>query len=325
MKVLFCGYRNPNFRTITEYVEDAFIASGNEVEFFDDRDFILYARIRERCRFLNRLDLLRINRRLAAAAARIKPDVMFACGGLRILPETLAVLGGMGIKKILWTMDPPFASASPADDFRTLLRTAPLYDAVFCGGSEALELLGGAGVRGAVWMPFACEPAEHAPRKLTPGDRERFGCDICFVGTVDPVLYPGRVRLLESLCDMDLKVWGPGGGAVPASSPLKPRIMGMQTPPEVWTKIYSSAKIALCMHYSDPGGQYPCYQASPRVYEALACGAFLLCDAQKDVASLFEDGRHLVIFKDERDLREKVGYYLANPDKMAAIARAGRE
>ena len=44
----------------------------------------------------------------------------------------------------------------------------------------------------------------------------------------------------------------------------------------------------------------------------------------RPLLSLFEAGRHLAVFRDAADLREKIGYYLANPEARNAIARAGQ-
>jgi len=46
-------------------------------------------------------------------------------------------------------------------------------------------------------------------------------------------------------------------------------------------------------------------------------------DNQKDVKSLFEDGKHLTIFKDIKDLREKIKYYLIHPEERERIAQEG--
>jgi spore maturation protein CgeB len=316
MKILFCGYRNPNFITVTEYSERALAAAGAEVRFFNDRGFALPGRLRESVPLLGRLDLAALNRRLVRAAAAYRPDVVLACGGTRVLPSALRGLRDMGIATVLWTIDPPQLD-SPA-----LLAAAPFYDRIFCGGTEAVELFEQAGIKGAEFLPFACDPAVHRP--LPAGEAAAAACDICFMGSVHPELYPGRVKLLESISDLDLKVWGPGTGNIPASSPLFKRVAGGQVPPDLWRGIYASARIVLCMHFSDPRGKYPCYQASPRVYEAMACGAFLLCDAQKDVLSLFREGEHLAVFRGAGDLREKINYYLAAPAERAAIAAAGR-
>jgi spore maturation protein CgeB len=81
----------------------------------------------------------------------------------------------------------------------------------------------------------------------------------------------------------------------------------------------------LTPHYQDPENKFPVYQASPRIFEAMACGAFVISDYQKDVFTLFKDGKHLVGFKDEDELIEKIEYYLKNPDERNAIAKCGRQ
>ena len=57
----------------------------------------------------------------------------------------------------------------------------------------------------------------------------------------------------------------------------------------------------------------------------MACGAFVLCDRQRDVLALFRNGEHLACFSDGDDLAEKVRYYLEHPGERQAIARKGRE
>jgi spore maturation protein CgeB len=84
-----------------------------------------------------------------------------------------------------------------------------------------------------------------------------------------------------------------------------------------------SSPINIVIHFQD--GETLCYQAAPRVYEALACRSFLLVDDQKDVQSLFQDGKHLVIFKNTEDLREKITYYLKHPEMRKKIASQGYE
>jgi len=50
-----------------------------------------------------------------------------------------------------------------------------------------------------------------------------------------------------------------------------------------------------------------------RYTETLACGGFLLADKPEDLESVgFEDGKHLVLYTDIKDFKEKVKYYM-NP------------
>lgn len=317
MKVILSGYRNPHFITITEYIENAFNATGCETLFFDNRDFIIPGQIRDRIPYLNRLDLNRINKKLLSAIKSFKPELFLEAGGHRILPETVNQIKKDGIKTALWTIDPP-------KDFAAI-KAAPHYDFVFTGGSEAYDILKEMGIKNLYRLPFACDPEIHRPQELTEEEKMLYGCDIAFVGTVDPDIYPFRIKILEAISDFDLGVWGPGVERIPSTSPLKQHIRGSKTPASVWTKIYSASKIILCMHYKDPEGKIPCHQASPRVYEALACRAFLMVDAQKDVLTLFKDREELVVFREIDELRRLLQYYLERPKERQMIAETGRK
>ncbi|MDQ1331505.1 MAG: spore maturation protein CgeB, partial [Thermodesulfobacteriota bacterium] len=80
----------------------------------------------------------------------------------------------------------------------------------------------------------------------------------------------------------------------------------------------------LATHYKDPQNRFSVYQASPRIFEALACRAFVLCDDQRDVFSLFRDGEDLVRFYDASDLMNKANHYLAHPEERDKIAERGK-
>ena len=319
MKVILSSNRNPHFITIAEYIEDAFRSSGCETLFFSNNDFVIPGRIRDKVRYLQGADLKRMNKKLITLIESFKPDLFVEAGGHRILPETLEEIKKRGTRTALWTIDCPI-------NFRPIIKAAPHYDIIFTGGSEAYDILKDIGIRNLYHLPFACDPEVHTPKELTGTDREIYGCDISFVGTIDPGPYQYRVSMLETIAGngVDLAAWGPGSGNIPHESPLKKYIRGEKTPLETWTKIYSSSKIVLCMHYRDADNKVPCHQASPRVYEALACGAFLMVDAQRDVMTLFKDREDLVIFRDEGELKELSAYYLERPEERARIAEQGR-
>jgi len=318
MKVLFSSNKNPNFLTITEYIEKAFNEASCTTLYFDNKSFLFPGRIRDRMPYLNKLDLKRINNRLISTIKSFTPDLFLEAGGHRILPETIVKIKELGVKTALWTIDPP-------REFEPVIKVAPLYEFVFTGGSEAYDILMDAGVQNLYWLPFACDPDFHKPQKSTEEEKQLYCCDVAFVGSVHPDLYPFRVKILEAISDLDLGVWGPGVERISSSSPLRQKIRGVKATPDVWAKIYSQAKIVLCMHYHDPAGKIPCHQASPRVYEALACGAFLMVDDQRDVKSLFKDREELVVFRDADELKKLLSYYLKRPEERMAIAALGRE
>jgi glycosyltransferase involved in cell wall biosynthesis len=312
MKILFSGYHNPHFPTITEYTEEAIEELGHRLVRFENRRYRIPGRIRDRVPALERVDLRRINRDLLRLARETRPDVFVETGGHRILPSSVDRMRRNGVATVLWTIDAP-------TDFGPVVKAAPHYDSVVCGGTEAIELLEQAGVTGATWLPFACSPARHRAPALSADDRERFGADVAFVGSH----YPNRADVLARLANLDLAIWGPGWNRLPEADPLRSRLRDDHVDPEDWAKIYAASRVVVIIHYQD--GRVPCHQASPKVYETLACGGFAVVDDQKDVFALFEDGYHLVRFRDPDRLAAEIEALLSRPDHCTSIARRGRE
>lgn len=313
MKILLSGYHNPHYWTVTEYIERAIRALGHGLEVFDDGTRCIPGRIRDRVRWAQRADLAWKNRRLLAVAGEVKPDAVIVTGGEHVLPDTVRRLR-RGATTILWTIDPP-------RHFENILAAAPLYDHVFCQGTEAVAILSNAGMEGMRWLPMACDPQLHRPGELSDEERRLLGHDIAFVGS----WYPVRESLFEVLAGLDFAIWGPGWENLRKGSPLETHLQGEHTAPAEWLRIYSASRVVLATHYRDPEGRFPVHQASPRVFEAMACGAFVLCDAQRDVLDLFDDGVHLAVARDACELREKALYYLEHESERAAIARGARE
>jgi len=62
-----------------------------------------------------------------------------------------------------------------------------------------------------------------------------------------------------------------------------------------------------------------------RHFEITATGGFMLCYDQPELADCFEVAKECEVFRNERELLEKIRYYLAHPEERAAIAYAGQQ
>ena len=106
VRVLFSSTKNLHFITITEYIEWA-LQDVSECCFFDDRNFIIPGRLRSKMPILQKMDLLRINRKLLSLVREFQPDILLDAGGERIFPQTIDQIKKSGIKTVLWTIDAP--------------------------------------------------------------------------------------------------------------------------------------------------------------------------------------------------------------------------
>jgi spore maturation protein CgeB len=310
MKVLFSAYHNPHFPTITEYIEDALTRLGHELIIYDDRQHIIPGRMRSRISWLKKLDLKKINHNLYTLALEENPEIVIVAGGHRITGDTIRKLKANGITTVLWTIDAPA-------NFEPVLETAQQYDRIFCQGTEAMAIFKQAGINSTHWLPMACDPKIHYRVNLSEEDKKEYQKDIVFVGSY----YPNRWRILKELQNYKLGIWGPNWFKVRERHCNLDFITDAKVRYTEWIKIFSAAKIVIIIHYQD--NQIPCYQASPKVFEAMACKSFILVDMQKDVLALFDDGKDLVCYDSISTIKEKIDYYLHCDSEREIIAECG--
>lgn len=161
------------------------------------------------------------------------------------------------------------------------------------------------------YLPQACDRVLHHGVELTDEDRAKYGCDLTVAG--NPYLF--RAECLRPLVGRDLKVWG----TPPPrwfDHPTRPHFLGKYVAGEEKCKAMLAAKIVINQnHYAEIAG------TNKRTFEVAAIGAFQLTDtpALRDV---FDPEIEVASFDTQRDLLEKIDYYLGQPEKRAAMGAA---
>jgi len=62
---------------------------------------------------------------------------------------------------------------------------------------------------------------------------------------------------------------------------------------------------------------------SARAYRIIGSGGFFLTKRSLGIEDLFEDGKEIVLYDDDKDCLEKIEYYLEHEEEREAIAKAG--
>lgn len=93
---------------------------------------------------------------------------------------------------------------------------------------------------------------------------------------------------------------------------------------EAWAldmyKLLAESKITINRHIDVADD----YANNMRLYEATGMGAMLITDKKKNLNELFEVGKEVIEYENEKDLLDKINYYLKHDDEREKIAKAGQ-
>lgn len=165
------------------------------------------------------------------------------------------------------------------------------------------------------YLPEASLPSRHRTYEApTEEERRKYGCDATLVGNN----YPYQGRVLEALPPIKLKLYGnpPSRWSSPA---VRSAFTGEYVIGRPKFLAFTQAKIVVnSLHYAE------IQSANTRLFEATACGAFVLTRSTLGVLELYQDGDEVVTFDSAHRLREAVLHYLNADEERARIASAGQ-
>jgi spore maturation protein CgeB len=253
-----------------------------------------------------------VNAQLRRVALEFEPDLIFVTKGDELRAAGLARLKSqLHATLVNWNPDSPL---NPLNTTPDLLDAIPIYDLYYTWGHFLLPELARLGAQRPCYLPFAYDPELHRPRELSEAERREWANDLVFVGTWEQE----REAALEQLTGFDLGLWGNHWmQRLQPGSPLRPRWRGVAHG-ERLSLVYSASAIALNFVRAQNGQAH-----NMRTFEAPACGILLLASRTEEQVQLLGDGQGAVFFSSIDELRERAAYYLANPNKLAAVAEAG--
>lgn len=152
------------------------------------------------------------------------------------------------------------------------------------------------------------------PEVFFPKFNKDYSEDILFVGKTRRVF---REIIKDiSATSHDFSVYGEGWEQYIDKKFIK----GEFIPNNILNQFYSSCNILLNDHWAEMRDlDFP----SNRLFDALACGAFIISDDIPSAGDLFEN--NIVTYKNSKDLDEKIDFYLNNKPERDKKRKAGRE
>ncbi|MEW6441364.1 MAG: glycosyltransferase [bacterium] len=173
------------------------------------------------------------------------------------------------------------------------LETAARFRHVFLAQKKFVEPFARSGIAGVRWLPLACDPEIHGRHEV-----EKIH-EIAFVGSVTAANRRRNALLIE----------------LAKRFPVHLERCFL----ERMALVFSRSKIVFnCSARND---------LNMRVFEAMASGSLLVTDAAggSGLADLFRDEEHLVVYRSDAELLERVARYLEDGPQRQRIAAQGRE
>ena len=336
MKILFLGAIGAG--QTSRMRMRALVRLGHEVVGVDtDRPWAVASWVtRQTQRRLSRGPVIdEINRAVLAAAAAMRPHLVWAEKQEYLRPETVDALGRLGARRVHFTPDPYFF----LDWRRTPQMEAAIgrFDVlVYCKAYERADYE-------ALGNPLVYTPLGHCDeihRPLTSDD-PRWACAVGFLGGWEP----RREALMRTVCEAvdDVKIrggywdflrdgrWSPRrqvilrrlAGGAPFAIARDHRLAGAWQGGEVYDDDYAMALTGARIGIGFLRRICP-DQHTTRSFEIPACGSLLLADRTEDHQSFFEEGREAEFFGSGEELVDKARFYATHEAARARIAAAGR-
>ena len=249
------------------------------------------------------------------------PDLLLLTKGTGVGEEWLDCARSRSIPIVQWHPDPLF------DD--TVLRLARKVDFFFTMAQGLVEDFRRAGISRVAWLSQGFAPSFFEPGEISAQDRDLYGSALAFVGNLSELPeYVGRRRSLARPLreGFDLRWWGPR----PA---LKLRNLSLLLSPlgrahggrSVYGPEFAKVVLLSSIFLAFDRAPHLCKSMSQRLYMAVGCGAFYLCQEVEGIEEVLEPGKEIETFHGEEEMMDKIRFYVFREEARRRIAERGRQ
>lgn len=282
-----------------------------------------YDRFKNSYYFVSLENYLR-NKKLLSISNKVKPELIIISGGVTsVFPETIKKIKNVHhCRVLLFSGVNPITSATLVE--KIIIRDG-IVDLVVENDRGYAKLWEKIGAKKTIVLPISgVDPKLHKKVQLTSQEKEEYGCDVCFVGS----LTRERQEILTNIIEISplrqaqggndksmpfaLKIWGDIPLGESLKSDLKPYYHGLAFGEKI-VKIFSAAKIVFNFQPVDMT-----HGGNMRTFEIPGCGALQIAD-KVDPDFLVSD-EEVILFKNITDLSGKLKYYLQNTRERIKIA-----
>ncbi len=316
MKFLIYG---PSWRGGTpSSITNALQQLGHEVVLFDYIPYLFRKKIGGKIGAVMDIVCFRyianaINQDIQSIFRDQKFDVLMICGGLHIWPETVKEARKYCRWVINWNWDEFFNPVYSSPYIESAFRE---YGLILTPRKHLITEYYKRGAQEVKHIDFCFDSAIHYPVTISAQEKKLFGSQVVFVGSWSR----RREAVISKLKNYIIKIWGASWKHVKRSfrNIANIDIMGRTAECEDMSRVFNASKICLNILTLENRDQ-----TNVRNYEILACGAFQLCERTEALLELFKEGKEVACYSSNKELIEKINYYLNHENERIAIANAG--
>jgi len=263
-------------------------------------------------RVLNRrpAHLNRFSERLVQLCRKSKPELLLVAGIEAPNSKALKEIGEMRIHRANFLTDDPWNPRREAAFFWPAMTE---YDVIWSPRRANLADLRRHGCRRAEYLPFGYNPALHFPEMpQSPEERERFDCDVVFVGGADADRFPVARALLRTGLDLHLY-----GGYWNRDAELRPHWRGFVRGRDLRLAV-GVAKVNICLgRRANRDGH------AMRSLELPAMATCLVVEDTEEHREIFgKEGETAIFFKNTGEMAEKAKWLLTHPAERERLKKA---
>jgi len=178
------------------------------------------------------------------------------------------------------------------------------------------------------WLSQAFEPSFFEVTDISSRDRKMFAADVTFVGNLgSKKQYIARRVSLERVMKegFTLKWWGP---RIPRKFSTIPLMFGMigraYGGKFIWGQDYARVARLSKIFLAFDSMPHIKKSMSARMYTAVGCGAFYMCQHVSGIEDVLMPGREIVTFHSDDEMIDMIRYYLKRDEERRRISEAGR-
>jgi hypothetical protein len=251
--------------------------------------------------------------KLVALCRESKPDMLLVTGISAPHFQGLRRISQMGIHRVNFLTDDPWNPRNGAAFFWPAMRE---YDVIWSPRRANLDDLRQSRCARAEYLQFGYNPTVHFPETpQSAAERERFDCDVVFVGGADADRLPVARTLLRA--GLKVRLYG---GYWNRDAELRPHWRGFVQGRDLRLAV-GVAKVNICLgRRANRDGH------AMRSLELPAMGACLVVEDTEEHREIFgEDGVRVLYFKTPHEMAGKAKWLLQHPGDRERLQKSSRQ